>query len=148
MINDESAVVAFASFGIVSQALLLAFFAARRWSPQVAKRFGWLAYAFAALGLPLGGWLFLGGQSWRLYGGPLLLALWAGLGASVDLWLRVQWRAPIKWSVFVPYVALYFFAQMFLWWPLWDAQRLLWGCFLLLFVANTALNVGGHFTSD
>jgi hypothetical protein len=148
MINDESVVVAFAAFGIASQALLLGFFAARRWRPRAAQRFGWLAYAFAALGLPLSGWLFLGGQSWRLYTGPLLLALWAALGASVDLWLHVPWRTPIRWGVFVPYVFLYFFGQMFLWWPLWDMQRVLWGCFLILFAANTALNVGGHFRSD
>ena len=148
MLGDVSATVAFAAFGIASQALLVAFFAARRWWPGVAKRYGWLAYALAAFGLPLSVWLFLGGQSWRLYVGPLLLALWAAFGASVDLWLRVEWRWPIRWSVFVPYLVLYFFAQMFLWWPLWNVQRALWGCFLVLFVANTALNLRGHFGDD
>jgi hypothetical protein len=107
-----------------------------------------MAYAFAGLGLPLGAWLILGGQSWRLYAGPLLLALWAALGAAVDLWRRIEWRTPIRWSVFVPYVALYFWAQMFLWWPLWDLSRAAWACFLVLFVANTALNIRGHFTED
>ena len=149
MIGNGSEVAAFAAFGIASQALLVAFFAARRWSPRVAERLGWLAYAFAALGLPLSGWLSLAGQSWKLYAGPLLLALWAAFGASVDLWLRVQWRrTPVRWSVFVPYLVLYFSAQMFLWWPLWDAQRTLWGGFLVLFVANTALNLRGHYGDD
>ena len=145
MIGDKSAIAAFAAFGITSQALLVAFFAARRWSPRVAKRFGWVTYAFGALGFPLVGWLLVGGQSWRLYVGPLLLAFWAAFGASVDLWRRVEWRTPIRWKVFIPYVALYFWAQMFLWWPLWDVQRSLWVCFLVLFIANTVLNLSEHF---
>ena len=115
MTGQDTAVVAFAAFGLASQAVLVIYFAARRWRPQMAERYGWIAYAFAGLGLPLGAWLILGGQSWRLYAGPLLLALWAALGAAVDLWRRIEWRTPIRWSVFVPYVALYFWGQMFLW---------------------------------
>lgn len=140
--------VAFAAFGIASQAVLVLFFAARRWRPQMAERYGWMAYAFAGLGLPLGVRLIVAGQSWRLFVGPLLLALWAALGAAVDLWWRIEWRTPIRWGVFVPYVALYFWAQMFLWWPLWDLSRVAWAGFSVLFVANTALNIQGHFGGD
>jgi len=143
--SHMSAVAVFTAFGIASQAILICFFAARRWSPQLAQRFGWFAYAFAGLGLPVGAWLFLGGQSWRLYVGPLLMAAWALFGAGVDLWRPRQWRWPIVWRVFVPYLALYFWAQMFLWWPLWDINRVAWAVFLVLFVANTALNLRGHF---
>ena len=138
-------VAAFTAFGIASQAILVCFFAARRWSPQLAQRYGWLAYAFAGLGLPLGAWLFLDGQSWRLYVGPLLMAAWALFGAVVDLWRPRQWRRPIVWSVFAPYLALYFWAQMCLWWPLWDINQAAWAVFLVLFVASTALNLRGHF---
>ena len=148
MISDEPAATAFAAFGITSQGVLVAFFAARRWSPRVAERLGWITYAFAAFGFLLGGWLLATDQSWKFYVGPLLLALWAAFGAFVDLRLRVQWRMPIKWSVFLPYVALYFWAQMFLWWPLWDVNRTLWACFLVLFATNTVLNLGGHFDHE
>ena len=148
MFGQDTATVAFAAFGLASQTLLVAYFAARRWRPQLAERHGWVVYAFAGLGLPLGIWLILGGQSWKLYVGPLLLALWAALGAAVDLWRRVEWRTPIRWSVFVPYVGLYFWAQMFLWWPLWKLWRPAWACFLVLFVASTALNIQGHFGQD
>jgi hypothetical protein len=141
----QAAVVASATFGLASQAVLVAYFAARRWVPRGAERYGWLAYAFAEFGLPLGVWLLLDGQSWRLWVGPILLALWAALGAVVDLWRRIEWRTPIRWGVFVPYVALYFWAQMFLWWPLWNTWRAAWACFLVLFVVNTALNIQGHF---
>ena len=143
---DGAAVTVFAAFGLASQALFVCFFAARRWWPRIAERFGWLAYAFAGLGLPLGAWLFAGGQSWKLYVGPFLMASWALLGAVVDLWRPREWRGPpTMWNVLVPYVGLYFWAQMFLWWPLWNTQRAAWAVFLLLFIANTALNLQGHF---
>jgi hypothetical protein len=44
----------------------------------------------------------------------------------------------------VPYVGLYFWAQMFLWWPLWDLWRLGWAVYAVLFATNTALNLQGH----
>jgi hypothetical protein len=146
--GQDTATVVFAAFGLASQAVLVAYFVTRRWRPRAAERHGWIAYAFAVLGLPVGVWLIIGGQSWRLYVGPILLALWAALGAVVDLWRRIEWRDPIRWSVFVPYVGFYFWAQMFLWWPLWDLWRAAWLAFLVLFVVNTALNIRGHFGQD
>ena len=136
---------AFIAFGLGSQAVLAAFFAARRWRPRLADTFGRLAYAIAGLGLPLGLWMLAGGQSWRLYVGPLLLGAWALFGSYLDLWRRVEWRSPPKPGLLIPYVALYFWAQMFLWWPLWDLQRGAWAVFLVLFSVNTALNLTGHF---
>lgn len=138
-------VVVFALFGLASQAILVAFFAARRWAPRHGGWLGRCAYGFAALGLPVGLWLALDGQSYRLVAGPLLLAAWAGLGAVVDLWRPRPWRGPrVDWTVMVPFVTLYFFAQMFLWWPLWDLARGAWLAFGILFAANTALNLRGH----
>ncbi len=136
--------LAFAVFGVTTQALLLGFFAARRWSPHLANRFGWVVYAYAALGLPLAGWLLLGEQSWRLFLGPLLMAGWALFGAVVDLWRPRPWRRPPVWHVFIPYLGLYFCAQMFMWWPLWNIEPAAWVLFLLLFVPSTVLNIGGH----
>lgn len=49
----------------------------------LAERGGWLAYAFAALGLLLGVWLLADQQSWRLWTGPLPLGVWA---PSVSRW--------------------------------------------------------------
>ena len=137
--------VAFAGFGVATQALLLGFFVARRWSPRLAERGGWAVYAFAGVGLPLGAWLFLDGQSSRLFAGPLLMAAWALLGAVVDLWCPREWRrSPVAWNVLVPYLALYFMAQMFMWWPLWSIERAAWVLFLVLFIPNTILNLRGH----
>ncbi len=137
--------IAFAAFGVASQALLLGFFAARRWSPHLAQRYGWAVYAFSMLGLPLGAWLVLDGQSWRLFTGPLLMGGWALFGALVDLWRPSQWRRPpITWRIFLPYLALYFAAQMFMWWPLWNIAPAAWALYLVLFVPSTALNIQGH----
>lgn len=140
-----TAATVFTAFGIATQVILVCFFAARRWALPLALRYGWAAYAFAGLGLPVGVWLILDGQSWRLFTGPLLIAAWALFGASVDLWWPREWRWPIVWSVFAPYLALYFWTQMFLWWPLWDLNRTAWAVYLVLFVVSTALNLRGHF---
>ena len=138
--------VAFAAFGLATQALLLGFFATRRWSPNLGARLDRVVYAFSLLGLPLGAWLFVEGQSWRLFVGPLLTAAWALLGLIVDVWRRRRWRGPpILWDVLVPYLAFYFSAQMFMWWPLWDIEPAVWALFLGLFVPSTVLNIRGHF---
>jgi hypothetical protein len=135
----------FVVFGLTSQALLVAFFAARRWWPNRAQELGKAAYGFGALGLPLAIWLLLTGPGDGLFIGPLLMAAWACLGASVDLWRPRPWRGPpVEWKVLAPYIALYFSAQMFMWWPLWRFARGAWAVFLVLFVLNTALNLEGH----
>lgn len=136
--------VAFSTFAIASQAILLAYFAGRTWLAPAAERFGWIAYAFGALGAPVGLWLVSDGASWRLYAGPLLFAAWSAFGAWADLGIKVEWRRPVRWSVLGPYVTLYLAAQMFLWWPMWDYWRPGWVVYLLLFVANTGLNLRGH----
>jgi hypothetical protein len=141
--NDLELTV-FSTFAIASQTILLAYFACRRWLMPVAERFGWVAYAFGALGVPVGLWLIANGASWRLFAGPLLFAAWAAFGAWADLVRRVEWRQPILSSVLGPYLTLYLAAQMFLWWPLWNFWRLGWAVYLVLFIANTGLNLLGH----
>ena len=151
--NMDINLTAFATFAITSQVILVAFFASRRWARKVADRYGWLAYAFGILGLAVGAWLATDGASWRLFLGPLIFAIWAGYGSWVDLFRRIEWRPradsitrrPIQWSVLGPYITLYLTAQMFLWWPLWDYWRPGWAVYLVLFIANTALNMAGHF---
>jgi hypothetical protein len=144
MVTDLELTI-FALYAIASQAILLAFFASRRWLPVVAGRFGWVAYAFGVLGLVVGAWLIASGAPWQLFAGPLLYAVWAAFGAWADLLRGVEWRQPIRWSMFGPYVTLYLAAQMFLWWPLWTYWRPGWLVYLVLFIANTSLNMVGHF---
>jgi hypothetical protein len=145
MTLDHQSVVAFAAFGVAMQAALLAFFASRRWWPGLAVGLGVVVYGFGGLGLPLGAWLLLDSQPWRLVAGPILTAGWALYGADIDLWRPRPWRGPpVQWRMLAPYLVAYFFAQMFMWWPLWDIDRVLWALFLILFVPSTLLNIGGH----
>lgn len=140
--------VAFVVFGLASQALLVAFFAARRWWPSRADVFGRASYGFGALGLPLA-LLLVAGPSPAMCIGPLLVAVWAVLGMIVDVWRPRPWRGPpAQWTVLGPYLAIYFFAQMFMWWPLWNLARAAWVLFTVLFAANTALNIQGHRRPD
>ena len=141
----DASETAFTAFALLSQALLALFFAARRWWPDRAERLGVVAYGFGLLGLPLALVLLLAGAAPALAGGPLLMAAWAALGAFVDLVRPRPWRGPpVQWAVMVPFVALYFLAQMWCWWPLWNLSRPAWAAFLALFVVNTALNLQGH----
>lgn len=143
----------FVAFAISSQLILLAFFAARRWQPQLAERYGWVAYGFGLLGLAIGIGLAAVGAPWQLFVGPILFAVWAAYGAWVDLFRRIEWRPmagpkrPIQWNFVGPYITLYLAAQMFLWWPMWDYWQPGWFVYLVLFVANTGLNIAGHFGS-
>jgi hypothetical protein len=138
-------VLVFAAYGLAMQAALVAFFATYRWHPSLSSRVGAAVYAFGALGILVGGWLALAGSGWRLALGPAITAAWAVFGAAVDLWRPRPWRGPpVIWPVLVPYVVLYFFSQMFMWWPLWNLARPAWAAFLVLFVVNTALNIRGH----
>jgi hypothetical protein len=145
--TSDAQLTAFAAYGLATQVILLVYFTARRWRPPMADRFGWIAYAFGTVGLVLGIWLVSFGASYRLFAGPLLYAAWAAYGAWVDLWQRTEWRQPIRWNIIGPYVILYLAAQMFLWWPLWDTLRPVWVIYLWLFIANTTLNISGHFGS-
>lgn len=142
-----AAATAFVLFGIGTQLLLVVFFAARWWAPGRALSVGRIAYSAAGLGLPLAIWLAIDGQSWRLWSGPLILAVWAAWGAALDLWRKVEWRAPLVPRLFAPFVALYFLGQMFLWWPLLDIALGAWAVFGLLFVVNTGLNLADHYRS-
>ena len=135
----------FAAFALTSQLVLLVYFVLRRLRPRVADRHGWVAYAFGLLGLAVGLRLLAGGAPWQLYTGPVVFAVWAAFGGWADTIARIEWREPIRWTVFAPYVSLYLAAQMFLWWPLWDRWFAGWCAYLALFAVNTALNAAGHF---
>jgi hypothetical protein len=140
--------LAFAVFGLTSQALLTAFFALLRWAPGRAGPVGMAAYGLGLAGLPLGVALAATGAPLTLVGGPVLMAAWASLGVAVDLLRPRPWRGPpVDWKILVPYVALYLLAQMWLWWPLWDIARVAWVVYLVLFVVNTALNLRRHVDS-
>ena len=135
---------AFIAFGLGSQAVLAAFFAARRWLPRLAERYGWLAYAVRAK-TPARHLVPRRRAVLAAVYGPAparqLGYLWQ-LSRSVA---PVEWRSPPRLGLLVPYAALYFWAQMFLGGRSGTLQRGAWSAFLVLLAVNTVLNLSGHF---
>lgn len=145
MIGQPELKVAFAIFALAVQGILAAHFAAYRWRPALHRQWGWLAYAISLPGLALGGLCWLGHLPWVYWLAPALLAAWAALGYTVDLWRPVNWRVPLRWSIFVPYLALYLAAQFAYWIPLWSIGLGYWIAYTILYAVNTALNIPTHF---
>jgi hypothetical protein len=61
---------------------------------------------------------------------------------------EIEWRNPIRWPVFGPYVFLYLATVMFYWWPLALVSKPLWYVYAVLFSASTILNVTSHRGSE
>ncbi len=134
----------FVAFGLFSQVGLLLYFAARRWRPEVERRWGWVIYA---LGLPAAGLALVGlgtaapPEHVLAFG---LFAAWAAFGALVDLRLRIEWRSPIRPPIFGAYVGLFVAAQFAFWIPLWWISGVAWIAFAAIYAVQTTFNVLGH----
>lgn len=132
----------FSSFFI--QIVLLLYFAIRKWNFDLALRWGWVIYALAVPALILTILLMRGRTSWFFWISGFLYLAWAVFGYVVDIAHPVEWRSPIFWPVFLPYVLLYMATLMFYWWPLAIIQRPLWYVYAGLFLVSTYLNVSSH----
>jgi hypothetical protein len=132
----------FAAFFI--QSVLLVFFALRKWRFDTAMQFGWIVYALTVPAVIASLVLLIGGKPWHFWLAGFLYAAWAILGYIVDIARPVEWRSPIFWPVFIPYVLLYVSSLMLYWWPLGNIQRPLWFLYAVLFVMSTILNVASH----
>jgi len=126
------------------QLVLIAHFALRKWRFEAAIRYGPIVYA---LGVPAAGVsmvLLLGGEAWTLWLAGFIYLLWAVFGYVVEYRLRIEWRSPVRWPIFGPYVFLYLATVMFYWFPLALVSKPLWYVYAVLFVLSTVLNVTSH----
>lgn len=135
----------FVVFALLTQGLLFSNFAARLWQPSLERQYGWIVYALGIPALFLGILYIADGQPWMVAVAPLVYAAWAALGYYVDIYAGIPWRTPPIWPVFLPYVTLFMAAQFFFWIPLWSMGVPYWIAYTLLYVLNTALNIGSHF---
>jgi len=126
------------------QIVLLVFFALRKWAFDTAMQIGWVVYALAVPAVIVSLVLLIGRKPWHLWLAGFLYAAWAIVGYTVDRARPVEWRSPILWPVFIPYVLLYLSSLMTYWWPLGKTRRPLWFIYAALFVASTILNVTSH----
>ena len=125
-------------------AVLLAHFTARRWRFETAIRYGRVVYALAIPFAILSLIQLAVGNPWWLWLGGFLYAAWAVFGHLVEYVLRIEWRSPVRWAIFVPYVLLYLATSMLYWWPLARLSGPLWFMAAALFGVSTWLNVRSH----
>lgn len=126
------------------QVVLLVFFALRKWKFETAIHFGWIVYALAVLAVVVSLVLLVGGKPWYIWLAGFLYLSWAVFGYIVDIAHPVEWRSPILWPVFIPYVLLFTSSLMFYWWPLANIYRPLWIIYSVLYVISTILNISSH----
>jgi hypothetical protein len=131
-----------ASLGI--QAVLVVYFAMRKWQVAAAMPVGWIVYALAVPAVVVSLVLIRAGKAWYFASAGFLYALWAAFGTVVDIVHPVAWRSPILWPIFLPYVLTYTASMMFYWWPLLRIHRLSWFIYAALYALSTFLNVSSH----
>ena len=108
------------------------------------RKYGWLIYAMGIPGITLGILFLVRDQPWYIVAAPLVYSIWGAFGYFVDIYRPVQWRSPSRWSVFIPYVALFMASQFFFWIPLWYVGLGYWITYTAMYVVNTGLNIYSH----
>jgi hypothetical protein len=73
-----------------------------------------------------------------------LFGAWAIFGYVVDILRPINWRSPIRWQIFAPYLALYISAQFAFWIPLWLIWPGYWMIYAVLYTICTVLNISNH----
>lgn len=137
--------VVFVVWAFLFQAVLIVHYLLRRWFfERYVLRFGWIVYALSIPAVIVSVYLLLRGETWSLWIGGFICLVWAVYGYWVDYARRIQWRNPIRWPVFAPYISLYLATIMFYWWPLGLIGRPLWYVYGALFVISTVLNITSH----
>jgi hypothetical protein len=134
----------FVVWAFLFQAILIAHFALRKWRFRTAMRYGWTVYALSLPAVIVSGVLLLGGRDWWLWVSGFVCLAWSVYGYTVEYVKKIEWRDPIHWSVFGPYVFLYFWTVMFYWWPLARISQPLWVVYTALFLVSTVLNITSH----
>jgi len=144
MFGLESLEVLFVIWAFLFQIILIMHFALRKWHFDIAMRYGPIVYALSLLAVVVSIILLLGGKTWSLWMSGFIYLIWALYGYTVEYVKKIEWRNPIRWSVFGPYVFLYLATVMFYWWPLGLISRPLWYVYAALFIISTTLNVTSH----
>jgi hypothetical protein len=144
MFAQNSLQILFIAFAFISQVLLIFNFAAYKRKPDLQKKWGWIVYAFGWLALPLGILLLAGGETWYFWFACVLFSTWAAFGYVVDILRPLNWRDPIVWQIFIPYLVLYLSAQFAFWIPLWFIWPGYWMIYAVLYAVSTVLNISNH----
>lgn len=140
----DSLDILFVECSFAFQMILIIHFALRKWRFGVAMRYGWIVYALSFLAGAISLVLFWGGKPWALWLGGFIYLIWGVFGYFIEYIKKIEWRTPIHWPVFGPYVLLYLATVMFYWWPLALISKPLWYIYAVLLTVSTILNVTSH----
>jgi hypothetical protein len=130
------------------QFILIVHFALRKWRFNTAIRYGPVVYALSIPALVVSILLLKRGKAWSLWLAGFLYLIWAIYGYTVEYIRKIEWRNPIRWPIFGPYVVLYLATVLFYWFPLALIRKPLWYVYAVLFIASTILNVISHKGSE
>jgi hypothetical protein len=134
----------FVIWAFVLQVCLIALFAIRKSNLELILRYGWIFYLLCIPAVIVSVIMLRAGKEWSFWLGGFLFLLWAVFGLIVEYGFKIQWRNPIIWPIFIPYVILYLGTIMFYWFPLGMLSRPLWFIYAVLFALGTYLNISSH----
>jgi hypothetical protein len=144
MFDLDNFEILFVVWAFLFQTVLIIHFALRKWNFDITIRYGWVVYALSVPAVMVSIVLLLGGKTWSLWLGGFIYLIWAIYGYTVEYVKGIQWRNPIRWPIYGPYVFLYLSTVMFYWWPLGLVSRPLWYVYAVLFIVSTILNITSH----
>jgi hypothetical protein len=140
--------ILFVAFAFISQALLIFNFATLKWKPTIQRKWGWIVYAAGLIALPLAILFLIREQTRYFWLAFALFTIWAMFGYVIDTLRPINWRNPIRWQIFVPYLVLYISTQFAFWIPLWFIWPGYWIIYAVLYTMSTVLNISTHFRSN
>lgn len=126
------------------QIILITHFALRKWRFNFAIRYGPFVYALGIPAAIASALILHGSKSWYFWLGGFLYLVWGTFGYWIEYIKNIEWRTPVRWSVFGPYLLLYLVTIMFYWFPLALVWKPLWYIYAMLFTVSTILNVTSH----
>jgi hypothetical protein len=134
----------FAATAFIFQIILIVHFALRKWRFDTAIRYGPVVYAFSIPAVLVSMILLRNGMAWYFWISGFFYLAWALFGYIVDYRQKIEWRSPIRWAIFGPYIFLYLATIMFYWFPLRRISDPLFFIYSVLYVLSTALNITSH----
>jgi len=123
---------------------LITIFAVRKINLDLIYSYGWIFYALSIPAVIISTLILRGGKPVSFWLAGFSFLAWAIVGFVVEYVMGINWRDPILWPVFVPYVFLYLTTVMYYWWPVAQLVRPLWFLYAAFFVLSTYLNVSSH----
>jgi hypothetical protein len=144
MFETDNLVTLYVVWAFLFQVILVIYFSLRKWHFDLAIRYGPIVYALGILAALASTLILLGGKSWFLWIGGYLYLTWGIYGYWIEYVRNIEWRNPIHWPVFGPYIILYLSTILFYWWPLALIYKPLWYIYAILFMTSTILNLTSH----